>query len=68
MALRARPVTLDTVATPPHPAARASLAANKRRPRSSRFEPSASQRHRIARRSIMQTLLVASVNELVVFF
>jgi hypothetical protein len=35
-------------------AARASLAANRRCPRSSRFEPSASHRMRIARVSIMQ--------------
>ena len=54
MVLRASPVTLDTDARPPHPAARASLAANSRRPRSSRFEPSASQRCRIARKSIMK--------------
>src|SRR5208337_3712401 len=60
MVLRASPVTLDTAARPPHPAARASLAANNRRPRSSRFEPSASQRCRIARKSIMQTLVARS--------
>src|SRR5208282_3730062 len=55
----------DTAATPPHPAARAPLAANNRRPRSSRFEPSACQRCRIARQlgcgiarqSTMQTLV-----------
>src|SRR5271165_3008740 len=60
MVLRASPVMLDTDARPPHPAARASLAANSRRPRSSRFEPSASQRCRIARKSIMQTLVARS--------
>ncbi len=58
--LRARPVTLDTTARPPHPAARVSLAANNRRPRSSRFEPSACQRCRIARQSIMQSLVARS--------
>ena len=51
--LRARPVTTETAARPPHPAARTSLAANNRRPRSSRLEPSASQRRRIARVSII---------------
>src|SRR5208337_4248802 len=60
MVLRASPVMLDTAARPPHLAARASLAANNRRPRSSRFEPSASQRCRIARQSIMQTLVAHS--------
>src|SRR5882762_664359 len=42
----------------PHPAARTSLAANNRRPCSSRFEPSASHRCRIARASIMPTLVM----------
>ena len=41
---RASPVICETAASPPRPAARASLAANTRRPRSSRFEPSASHR------------------------
>jgi hypothetical protein len=45
---RASPVISATAATPPHPAARASLAANKRLPRSSRFEPSAFHLSRIA--------------------
>jgi hypothetical protein len=35
MVLRASPVMFETAARPPHPAARASLAANNRRPRSS---------------------------------
>ena len=53
--LRASPVTQETAARPPQPAARTSLAANNRRPRSSRFEPSASHRCRIACVSIMPT-------------
>ena len=57
MVLRASPVISDTATRPPHPAARTSLAANKRRPRSSRFEPSASHRRQIDCVSIMQTLL-----------
>ena len=36
MVLRARPVMRDTAETPPRPAVRASAAANRRRPRSSR--------------------------------
>jgi len=52
---RASPVISATVATPPHPAARASLAAKTRLPRSSRFEPSASHLSRIARVSIIPT-------------
>ena len=61
MVLRASPVMFETAARPPHPPARASLAANNRRPRSSRFEPSASHRCRIARRSIMHTLVAPRV-------
>jgi hypothetical protein len=60
MVLRANPVTFETAARPPHPAARTSLAANNRRPRSSRFEPSASHRCRIASVSIMPTLVSVS--------
>src|SRR5258706_15273085 len=60
MVLRANPVMIETAARPPRPAARASLAANNRRPRSSRFEPSASQRRRIASLSIMPTLVATS--------
>jgi hypothetical protein len=60
MVLGANPVTLETAARPPHPAARISLAANNRRPRSSRFEPSASHRCRIASVSIMPTLVSVS--------
>src|SRR5246127_1360075 len=57
MVLRARPVTFETAARPPQPAARTSLAANNRLPRSSRFEPSNSQRCRIACVSIMAALV-----------
>ena len=39
MVERASPVIIETAATPPHPAARASSAANTRRPRSPSFEP-----------------------------
>jgi hypothetical protein len=60
MVLRANPVMSDTAARPPHPATRTSLAAHNRRPRSSRFEPSASHRSRIASRSIMLTLVPIS--------
>jgi hypothetical protein len=60
MVLRANPVMSDTAARSPHPAARTSLAAHNRRPRSSRFEPSASHRSRIASRSIMLTLVPIS--------
>ena len=49
------PVARDTAATPPRPAARASLAANNRRSRSSRNGESASKRAVIAAVSIMQT-------------
>ena len=45
----------ETATKPPHPAARVSLAANNRRPRSSRFEPSASHRRPIACLSIIRT-------------
>jgi hypothetical protein len=55
MVLRAIPVISDTAASPPQPAARVSLAAKKRRPRSSRFEPSACQRSRIASLSTMHS-------------
>src|SRR5271157_5934767 len=53
MVERARPVISETASSPPHPAARTSPAANTRRPRSSSFEPTASQRLRIAWQSIM---------------
>jgi len=46
--IRANPVMIETAVRPPHPAARVSLAANNLRPRSSRFEPSASHRYQIA--------------------
>ena len=46
MVERARPVISETASSPPHPAARTSPAANTRRPRSSSFEPTASQRLR----------------------
>src|ERR1700687_2325936 len=59
MVLRDSPVTFDTASRPPQPAARTSLAANNRRPRSSRFEPSASHRSRIASLSIIHTLIAA---------
>jgi hypothetical protein len=44
---RARPVMACTTASPPHPAARTSSAANNRWPRSSSFEPTAAQRCRM---------------------
>ena len=50
MVERARPVISETAS---HPAARTSLAANTRRPRSSSFAPTAFQRLRIALQSIM---------------
>src|SRR5262245_31991049 len=50
---RARPVICETTARPPQPAALTSPAANNRRPRSSSFEPTVSQRVRIASSSIM---------------
>src|SRR5271165_6355030 len=53
MVERARPVISETASSPPHPAARTSPAANTRRPRSSSFEPTVSQRLRIAWQSIM---------------
>jgi hypothetical protein len=61
MVERASPVMLDTAARPPRPAARTSLAANKRLPRSSRLEPSASHRRRIASPSIISTLVAGSM-------
>ncbi|TCS98578.1 hypothetical protein EDC64_1432, partial [Aquabacter spiritensis] len=57
MVERAIPVISETAASPPLPAARASLAANTRRPRSSRFEPSAFHRCSMPARSIMPTRL-----------
>ena len=58
---RASPVIRDTTASPPQPAARTSLAANTRRPRSSRFEPSASHRCPIAPWSIMRPTYACSL-------
>jgi hypothetical protein len=49
------PVAADTAAMPPYPAARASLAANKRRSRSLRCGDSAAKRARIRLQSIIQT-------------
>ena len=60
MVLRANPVMRETAARPPRPAARTSLAANNRRPRSSRFEPSASHRRRITSPSIMPALVATN--------
>ena len=48
MVLRAIPLARETAVTPPRPAARASLAANKRRPLSSRDRASTSKRTLIA--------------------
>jgi hypothetical protein len=57
---RASPVISATAATPPHPAARASLAANTRLPRSSRFEPSAQfDAHPFTRNTIQLFLHIA---------
>jgi hypothetical protein len=53
---RASPVTLETSASPPRPAARTSAAANIRRPRSSSFLPNVSHRTRIAAESIIHTI------------
>ena len=58
MVERAIPVISNTASRPPHPAARASPAANTLRPRSSSFEPTASQRLRIACVSIMPTRIL----------
>ena len=55
---RASPVIAETAASPPRPAARASLAANTRRPRSSRFEPSAAHLCSIPCRSTMPPWLM----------
>ena len=52
--LAAMPVAADTAAMPPYPAARASLAAHKRRSRSLRCRDSAAKRSRIALESIIQ--------------
>ena len=60
MVERASPVILETAASPPHPAARASAAANKRRPRSSSREPTASQRCRMPSSSIIRPNYAAS--------
>jgi len=54
----ASPVISETASRPPHQAARASPAANTRRPRSSSFEPTNSHLCRIARLSIMPTRLL----------
>ena len=53
--LRAIPVACDTATTPPRPAARASLAANNRRPLSSSAGASASKRALMAAMSITQS-------------
>jgi hypothetical protein len=53
MVLRAIPVIRDTVAIPPRPAAKASAAANPRRPRSSSTGFTASYRILIAVSSII---------------
>ena len=50
--LRAKPVAFDNAVTPPAPSRCASLAANSRRPRSSRNGADCSQRIRMAARSI----------------
>src|SRR5215831_16048539 len=55
MVERASPVICETSSRPPRPAARTSMAANTRRPRSSSFEPTVTQRSRIAWQSIMST-------------
>ena len=60
MVERARPVIWETASSPPHPAARTSPAANTRRPRSSSFEPTVSQRLRIAWQSIMPIRIATS--------
>src|SRR3954449_13439011 len=52
MVLRATPVAVATAVTPPRPAARASLAVNRRRPRSSRNGAIASKRVRMPEISI----------------
>ena len=52
MVLRAIPVACVTAAMPPRPAARASLAANRRRPLSSRIGSRAAKRALMAARSI----------------
>ena len=53
--LRARPVARDTATTPPRPAARASLAANNRRPFSSSDSARASNRALMAEISITRS-------------
>src|SRR5262249_25282921 len=55
--LPARPVIRETTARLPQPAALTSPAANNRRPRSSSFEPTVSQRVRMASSSIMPSEL-----------
>src|SRR5271167_2942437 len=57
---RASLVIFETIARPPHPAVRASAAANSRRPRSSSFAPTASHRCRIASASTMPLIYAAS--------
>src|SRR5215510_1913975 len=57
MVERARPVIRETTARLPQPAALTSPAANNRRPRSSSFEPTVSQRVRMASSSIMPSEL-----------
>src|ERR1700732_2337801 len=57
---RVSPVSFDTRARPPHPAVRTSTAANNRCPRSSSFEPTASQRCRMASSSIMRPIYACS--------
>jgi hypothetical protein len=52
--LAAMPVAADTAAMPPYPAARASLAAHKRRSRSLRCRDSAAKRSRIGLETIIQ--------------
>src|SRR5260370_19917418 len=61
MVLRAIPVIRDTAAIPPQPAANASLDANARRCRSSRYGPSVSNRRRIAA-SLITTLHTAQIS------
>ena len=58
MVERASPVIWETASKPPRPAARTSLAANIRRLHSSSFEPTASQRLRIACASTMPTRIL----------
>src|SRR5262245_48285467 len=57
---RASPVICDTTARPPQPAVRTSAAANRRRPRSSRWRPTVPQRYLMASSSIMRPTYACS--------